>query len=126
MDLKVKVTAHENYLIIETLDEKEDENFIPVGGSRVGSVLIETDKYLGMSKEAKILLKTLKKSGDDIGEISTWTTNDNKDCFSWLGGFKRLVNMNTAEGDSKGIVDIKHVTIENVVPQEAIDVINKS
>lgn len=125
MNLKVKVTAHENYLIIETLDKKEDKNFIPVGGTRIGCVLIETDKYLGMSKEAKTLLKTMKKSYDDIGDISTWTTNDNKDCFSWLGGIKRLVDMNTAEGDNQGIIDIKHITIENIVPQEAIDIINK-
>ena len=119
-NLKVKVTAHENYIIIETLDEKEDNNFVPVGGSRIGCVLIETDNYLGMSKEAVELLKTIKPSYDDIGDVSTWKTNDNKDCFAWIGGFKRLVDIDTAEGDKNGIVDVKHITIENIVPEEAM------
>jgi len=125
-ELKVKVTAYKQNLIIETIDEKEDKNFIPVGGSRMGCVLIETDKYLGMSEEAFKLLKTLKKSSDDIGDVTAWKVNDDRDCFGWIGGLKRIVNMTTAEGDRDGIIDIKHVTIENDVPQEAQDVINKS
>jgi len=126
MKLKVKVTAHEQYLIIETIDETEDKNFIPVGGSRIGCVLIETSKYLGMSEEAFKLLKTLKKSGDDIGDISSWKTDKNEDCFSWLGGFKKLVHIPTAEGDNTGIADINYVTIKNEVPPDALEAINKS
>lgn len=125
MNLKVKVTTYKQNIIIETIDEKEDKNFVPAGGSRFGSVLIETDKFLGMSKEAVELLKTLKKSHDAIGDVTTWKTNDNRDCFGWIGGFKRIVNMTTAEGDRDGIIDIKHVTIENDVPQEVIDIIDK-
>lgn len=125
MELKVKVTAYEQNLIIETIDGKEDKNFIPVGGSRFGSVLIETDELLGMSKEAVELLKTIKKSHDDIGDVSMWETNDNKYCFGWIGGFKKIIDMTKAEGDKTGFIDIKHVTIENHVPKEAIDVINK-
>jgi hypothetical protein len=122
--LKVKVTAYKQNIIIETLDEKKDKNFIPVGGTRIGSVLIETNEFLGMSKEAVTLLKTLKKSHDDIGDISTWKTNDNKDCFAWIGNFKKIVNINKAEGDRDGIIDIKHITIENDVPKEAMNVID--
>ncbi len=124
-ELKVKVTAYKQNLIIETIDEKEDKNFIPVSGSRIGCVLMETDKFLGMSEEAFKLLKTLKKSSDDIGDISAWKTDDNRNCFAWIGNLKKIVNMKTAEGDSSGIADIKHVTIENDVPQEARDVIDK-
>ena len=124
MNLKVKVTAYKQNLIIETIDEKEDENFFPVGGTRIGCTLIETDNLLGMSDEAVELLKTLKKSHDDIGDICAWKTDDNKNCFGWIGGFKKIVNIETAEGDNSGIADIKHVTIENDVPQEAQDVID--
>lgn len=126
MNLKVKVTAYKQNLIIETIDEKEDKNFVPVGGTRFGCVLIETKKYLGMSKEAVTLLKTIKKSHDAIGDVTTWKTHDNKDCFGWIGGLKKIVNMEKAEGDREGIIDIKHVTIENDVPSEAQDVIDKS
>jgi hypothetical protein len=118
-ELKVKVTAYKQNIIIETIDRKEDKNFVPFGGSRFGCVLIETDKYLGMSEEAFKLLKTLKKSHDDIGDVTTWKTNDNKDCFAWIGNLKKIVNMEKAEGDKDGIIDIKHVTIENDVPPEA-------
>jgi hypothetical protein len=124
MELKVKVTAYEQNLIIEVIDGKEDKNFIPIGEGRIGCVLIETDTCLGMSKEAFELLKTIKKSHDDIGDVTAWKTDDDKNCFGWLGGFKKIINMEKAEGDSSGIADIKHVTIENDVPQEAIDVIN--
>ena len=125
MNLKVQITAHEQNLIIETLNEKEDKNFIPVGPNRLGSVLIETDKFLGMSKEAADLLKTIKKSHDDIGDICVWKTNDNKDCFSWLGGFKKIIDVTIAEGDSSGIADIRYVTIKNIVPPEALKVLTK-
>ena len=124
MELKVKVTAYNQNLIIEAIDGKEDENFFPVGDTRIGCTLIETDNLLGMSKEAFDLLKTIKKSHDDIGDVCAWITDDDKNCFAWIGGFKKIVNMKTAEGDSSGIADIKHVTIENDVPQEAQDVID--
>ena len=125
MELKVKVTAYKQNIIIETIDGKEDKNFVPIGGTRFGCVLIETDKFLGMSKEAVTLLKTIKKSHDAIGDVTTWKTNDNKDCFAWIGNLKKIVNMEKAEGDKDGIIDIKHVTIENDVPQEAMDIIDK-
>ena len=123
-DLKVRITSHKNHLIIETLKPEEDKNFIPVGGSRIGCVLIETDKYLGMSKEAFDLLKTIKRSGDDIGDVSAWRTTDNRDCIAWLGNVKRLVNMESAEGDNGGIADIAYVTIDNVSPEDAVALID--
>jgi len=122
--LRVKVTAHKHYLLIETIDGKKDKNFVPFGGGQIGCVLIETDNLLGMSKEAAELLKTLKKSGDDIGDVSTWKTGNSKNCFAWIGNLKRIIDMTEAEGDNKGIVDIEHVTIENDVPPEALDIIN--
>lgn len=120
MDLKVRITAYKKKLIIETVNGKEDANFFPAGGSRIGCVLSETEKHLGMSKEAVKILKTIKKSGDDIGDISTWKMDNSKDCIAWLGGLKGIIDTTVAEGDNKGIVDIGHVTIENEVPPEAL------
>ena len=122
--MKVKVTAHDKYLVITTINSEEDKNFIPVGGSRIGNVVIQTDKYLGMSKEAKELLNTIKPSGDDIGDVSAWKTTDNKYCFSWLGGINKIINMEKAETDNQGIIDVPYITIPNIVPDEAINVIN--
>lgn len=125
MKLKVKVTTYKNHLIIETLEPKQDANFFPCGGNRIGCVLINTQKYLGMSKEAADLAKTIQKSGDDIGDISVWTTDNGRHCFSWIGGLRRFVDMKVAEGDNKGITELHYVEIKNEPPTEAIKLIDE-
>jgi hypothetical protein len=124
-ELKVRVTAHKDWIIIEPLqfDEQKDV-FYPVGNGRVGSVLIGTKEYLGMSEEAVKNLKKVKKSHDDIGEVQTFKSVKG-DCFSWMGGIRGLFNVTTAEGDKDGIIDIDHVTIPNDVPEKAMKAINK-
>jgi len=125
-DLKVKVTAHKNYIIIEPLQfEEEKDKLYPVGNGRVGTVLIGTDKYLGMSKEAVENLKRIKKSSDAIGDVQAFTSVKG-DCFSWLGGMKAFFDVRKAEGDRDGIKDIAHVTIPNDVPDQAMAAINRS
>jgi len=119
-DLKVKVTAHENFIVIEPLQLEEDENLIPPGNGKIGTVLIDTKKYLGMSKEAVKTLKKLKKSLDDIGDISTWKSVDGKHCFGWIGSMYGLFNIDKAEGDRNGIIDIDYVKIPNDIPEKAM------
>ena len=48
--LKVKVTAYESSLIIETQEFEKDGNFIPCGNGNLGCVVIDTEKFLGMSQ----------------------------------------------------------------------------
>jgi len=124
-ELKVKVTAHESFIVIEPLQLEGDENLIPPGNGKIGTVLIDTKKYLGMSKKAVKTLKKLKKSYDDIGDISTWKSADGKHCFGWIGSMYGLFDMNTAEGDSNGIIDIDHVEIPNEIPEKAMQAIKK-
>jgi hypothetical protein len=118
--IKVKVTCHEEFLVIETVDPTADENFIPYGGSKVGCVLIDTEKYLGMSDEAFKLIKTLHVSGDDIGDISTHDSVKGQS-FSWLGPVKRLLEIPKCDTSSDGIIDIKYIKIENKIPIEAFE-----
>lgn len=122
-DLKVKVTAHKNFIVIEPLQLKEDKNLIPPGNGKIGTVLIDTKKYLGMSKEAVKTLKKLKKSYDDIGDILTWKSADGKHCFGWIGSMYGLFDIDNAEGDRNGIIDIDHVEIPNDIPEKAMEVI---
>jgi len=124
-NLKVKVTCHKNYVIIEVLDKKEDKNFVPINDQRIGCVLINSQKYLGMSDEAAALLKTMKKSGDDIGDVSAWKTDDGRNCFSWIGGFKRLIDMKVAESDRNGITELHYIKIKNTPPKEAVEAIDE-
>ena len=123
-NIKVKVTCHEGFLVIETVDPTKDENFYPAGGTAMGCVLIDTEKHLGMSDEAFKLLKTMKLSGDDIGEVSAFQSVKG-DCFSWLGPIRRLAQVSKCETSKDGISDIKYIPIENKVPLEAFEVIVK-
>jgi hypothetical protein len=125
-NLKVKVTSYKDYVIIEPLQFEEEKDVLyPVGNGRVGTVLIDTKKYLGMSKEAVENLKRVKKSHDAIGDLQAWKS-DKGDCFGWLGGMKAFYDVTKADSDRNGIIDIAHVTIPNDVPQEAMAIINKS
>jgi hypothetical protein len=118
--LKIKVTAHQNYLIFEPLQFEKDNNLIPPGDGKIGTVLIDTGTYLGMSKEAVKNLKKIKKSSDDIGDVFTWKAEQG-DCIAWLGPMAKLVNVITAESDKNGIIDIDYVQIPNKVPEAALD-----
>lgn len=122
--LRVKVTTYKNYLIIETVKPEEDKNFVPVGGNRFGCVLIDTEFLLGISKEAIKEMKRVDRGYDALGDITMWTTTDGKDCFGWIGGLKRMVDVQRATYDRDGFSNIKHVTIKNEPPLDAIDEID--
>ncbi|MCK5613623.1 hypothetical protein KAR91_67780 [Candidatus Pacearchaeota archaeon] len=127
-DVKVKVVAYESHIIIETVKPDADENFVPFGGSNIGCVLMDTKKYLGISKEAWKLMKKIKKGGGDIGDVALWKSDKKGDCFSWLGGTHKLINTsdNQIESSRDGIVDIAHITIPNNVPPAALEAIVKT
>lgn len=125
-NVKVEVTCHENFLVINTIDPTHDENFVPAGNGRIGCVLMDAEKHLGMSDEAFKLLKTMKVGTDAIGDVATFESNKGQ-CFSWLGHPQRLVDMSDEEicSSREGIIDLKYVPIENKVPVEAFEAITK-
>lgn len=123
-DLKVKVVERRGYLVIKTLLPAGDDNFVPYGGSKIGCVLIETDKFLGMSQEAVDLIKDLGSSGDALGDLQLWMSNKGG-CFGWLGPPDRLINPAWAELDRNGPVDIPHFRISNeVAPEDLAEIDN--
>lgn len=127
-NIKVEVTSHDGYLIVNAVNPIKDENFIPAGGSNLGCILRGTDNLLGMSKEAFDLLKTIKPSGDDIGDVMAWEAGD-KHCFGWLGGIKALFDIRDGGVSSSrdGILEtLKFVEIPNKVPIEAFEIIVKT
>lgn len=113
--LKVKVYAYKDYIIAETVDpEKRDGDFVPAGDGNIGCVLMNLDR-LGVSEEARALLKNIKRGSDGIGDF-TWDTNS----FSWVGGMTKIQHF------SKAISSRHHklttaVTIENAPSQESIN-----
>jgi hypothetical protein len=124
-DIRVKVTTKGKFLIIETVDPTADKNFVPMSGSNMGCSLIDTKNLLGISKEAMNLIKTMKKGGDDLGDLNLWKSEKRGHCFAWLGGIKRLVDATECELSRDSIYDIEHTTIKNNVPIEAFESITR-
>ncbi|HWY34086.1 MAG TPA: hypothetical protein VNX68_05525, partial [Nitrosopumilaceae archaeon] len=80
-DIKVKVTAFKENVIIETLNPTvSDKDFHPNTGSNFGCSLSNCDR-LAISKEALELLKQVKTCRDAIGDFMWDETS-----FSWIGG----------------------------------------
>lgn len=122
-DLKVKIVEYNGDIIIETLKPEKDDNFHPVTEpGKVGSVLINTGKFLGISEQAWKIIKGFKRSGDDIGEVMAWKSGKG-DCFGWLGPLGRRIGPD-AEVDRGGIKDIEFVKIQNVLNPEIKKIID--
>lgn len=125
-NLKTKVTAHKGIIVIETKDPVADSDFIPAGGSKIGCVLANTKDRLGISGEALELLKKIPRSGDDIGDVDSFTSDKSGDVFTWLGPACRLVDPASASGSrTYDIGNIEFNTIPNEVPKRAAAAIDK-
>jgi hypothetical protein len=121
--LRVQVTAYKGRYIIETLDPKEKKNvFYPVGGTRIGSVLCNTKKHLGISKEALKLLKELTNVRDDIGDVDSFETETMKGkktgehVFAWLGDLNIIRDTTAVGSRTFNASALPHVVIPNKVP----------
>src|SRR6478735_877832 len=114
-DLKVKVTAYKDNIIIETINPDEyDNDFTPNKTGNIGCSLTNP-KRLGISKEALYLLKQIKRCGDAIGDFM-WDTNT----FSWIGSTLSIKNLKSVDDRIFKIQDL-FIEIENDVSQEVID-----
>lgn len=121
--MKIKIVEYKGYLITECLLKTEeilnDESIKPPLGTLIGTTVIDTKNNLGMSKEAWKIIKKLKISGDDIGDIATFKRND-LDCIYWLGSVNRAIKIDYAELPSNGAIDIKFTEIPNDINPEII------
>jgi hypothetical protein len=131
-DLKVRVVAYEGLIIIEPIEPEKnvgkDFGWIPMGQTRIGSVLCDTKKYLGISKEAFELMKKIQVGRDCIGDLDWFACNDGTTAFSWYGPIYRVINPETAIA-ARGFVTDKLLEtctlISNDVPAEAVELIDR-
>jgi hypothetical protein len=113
----VKITEHKNYLIFDSDPEVKNEDWVPYGGSKIGCVIINTGTHLGISPQAAEILKQVKRSRDDIGEVDAWKTEDGRDCFAWLGPCKHIKYADNLDGSRcYSFGEIKYVSIPNEPP----------
>jgi len=130
--LKVRVVAYKGLIIIEPIEPEnnvgKEFGWVPMGQTRIGSVICDTNKYLGVSREAFELMKQIKQGSDCIGDISWFLCSDGTWAFSWFGPIYRVINPDTAIGDRDfKVTDILLSTctiIPNEVPAEATELID--
>lgn len=87
--VKVSV-ARDGSLVLKTTTVKTVRNKLyPAGGDRLGPVLIDTKKHLGITKRAVPILMDLFEragcDGDGFGDIDWFQSDDGKCVFGWLG-----------------------------------------
>ncbi|HET8689123.1 MAG TPA: hypothetical protein VFM18_21135 [Methanosarcina sp.] len=119
-DLKAEVTAYRGFLVLELLATNSD-NTVTTALDRPGSlghVVHDTARNLGMSKEARELLRTIRVSGDSLAEVNWFTGVDGNDHFGWLGRSRVVLKVSSAEA-SKGFKMLSAVEIPNEVPDGA-------
>lgn len=118
-DLKVKIYAYKENIIIETQDiEETDPNFRPNTGSNIGCQLNDLSR-LGISDEALDLLSQIESGHDAIGDFMWDDTS-----FSWIGGPLAIKDLKSV-GDRSYKIG-KHVVIENEPPQEVMEIIDNA
>lgn len=126
-NFKVKITAYKDRLIIEAIDpENPHDRWTPNGPGKIGSVIGDTKTNLGISNQAYALLKRIRRSRDDIGDIDWFACDDGTYAFAWLGSFKKIVDPKEAEGSRTYVApEGQYVKIKNIVPKEAKKVIDE-
>lgn len=127
----VFVTAFHNHIIIDVPNPaKVEKVFYPVGAGRIGSVLIDTQKHLGVSEEALELMKKLHNCNDDVGDLDSWELISDEAsgskptgvyCFAWLGLINGAKGLDSETSRTFNADTLPHQRIPNDVPKWAKD-----
>lgn len=72
-------------------------------------------KYVDISPEALNLLKHIKRSSDDIGEVDVFQSSQGKVIFAWLGGPWKYLNPNHEEVTGSNTYDASLLHANNNV-----------
>lgn len=118
-DIVARVSMENGKLVFETFSDDEiKDKLYPHGNGRIGAVILDTEKHLGITKEALPKLKELfeksPSSGDGLGDIDWFKSNDGKLNFGWLGGNKRVFESGDEVYKAKGasFVEDKFVLLD--------------
>ena len=97
--MRTKVFAYKGVIGIESSVDAEGLLNKPLESGQLGFVL--NSKCVDISKEALELLKKVKPSGDDIGDVDIFKADDNRIIFCWLGRNKKEFKPEDATGSSE-------------------------
>jgi len=126
MNLKVKIFAHRDSLVIYPINPEEgiEQGWWPTGRTRMGCVLTNTKERLGVSQEALDLMHEMLRNQDSIGDLS-WFDSVEGYAISWWGPIYRIVDIATAEASREFVPQPEQcVVISNNVPEEILNQVN--
>jgi hypothetical protein len=119
--MHAEITAYKGRIVIELKVKKSipGEVLTSQDTPRVaGQVVSDTARHLGVSAEAISLLKTVRRSSEDAGELDWSKTLEGKANFGWKGGRCAIFDPKACAGSRKFKVG-GYVTIPNNVPEGA-------
>lgn len=125
-EILVMVTCYKNKLIIEGASpDLKHPNWVPAGQGRIGCIVMDTAKHLGVSEEALAWLKKVPRSADDIGDVD-WFASGTRHAFGWLGGPLAMVSRDATGSNSYTVPpEGQYIVIPNDVPADAKDIIDE-
>lgn len=93
--MRTKVFAYSGFIGVESDYKAEGLLNNPAQPNELGFV-IDAD-FVDITEDALELLKNIKKSHDDIGDVDVFKS-DKKTIFSWMGGCFCIIDPESAEG----------------------------
>jgi hypothetical protein len=113
--MRTKVFAYKGVVGVESSYKAEGLINHPAEPGQLGFVV--DANFVDISKEALDILKTIKRSSDDIGDIDIFAAKDIV-CFCWTGSCKQVIKPDYFEGSNTYDPSLITRTCEVEVPEE--------
>ena len=95
----------------------------PMEKNQLGFV-VDTE-FVDITPEALELLKKVPRSGDDIGEVDIWKTNDGKIIIAWLGPWIKMFKPEDITGSNTYDASLITKTINFEPDHDFIEAVKK-
>ena len=120
--MRTRVFAYKGMIGIESSPDSEGLLNDPMKAGQLGFVL--NAEFVDIQPAALKILKMIRPSGDDIGDVDIYQAND---CvvFSWLGGPKKMVNPATVEGSAMYNPSLIKRTVKFQTPEDFMKFVDK-
>ncbi|SNT07616.1 hypothetical protein SAMN06265795_11339 [Noviherbaspirillum humi] len=119
--MHAEITAYRGRLVIALLTKRSIQGEVTTSEDSPrfpGQIIHDTAQYLGISNEALRLLRKLKPSGEDVGDLNWFMNDKGKSVFFWRGGRYAIFSPEYCiAAKDFGIRD--YITIPNKVPRGA-------
>ncbi|MNL49491.1 hypothetical protein D3C87_1724290 [compost metagenome] len=123
--LLAKVKAHKGLILCECLSPYSIQDKILLAPDNSAVMVFNPEQNLGISSEALELLKTLKKSEDELGHVDWGTDKVGRPYFFWLGSMKTIVDPDECQTAAAFKASDKFVLIANDVSEDGMGAVDQ-